>query len=105
MGVGDEDAADAGAVGRVPDWVDGTGEVYGNMTTAGDIIHIITAGVDGVVGNIVDGDTAAVGAGAGGLVGVGDEDKADAGAVGRVPDWVDGAREVDGNMTTAGDII
>ena len=75
MGVGDEDKADEDVVGRVTDWVDAAGEEYGNMTTAGDIIHIITAGVDGVVDNTVDGDTAAVGAvvnitsGAGGLVG------------------------------------
>ena len=60
MGIGDEDAADADAVRRVTDWTDGAGEVYGNMTTAGDIFNIITAGVDGVVSNIVDGDTAAV---------------------------------------------
>ena len=84
VGVGDEGAADAGAVGRVTDWVGGVGDVDGNMTTAGDSFNIVTAGVDGVVGNTVDGDTAAVGAGAGGLVGVGDENAVDAGAVGTV---------------------
>ena len=62
------------------------------MTTAGDIINnIITAGVGEVVGNIVDGGTAAVRAvfnttaGAGGLVvGVDDKGAVDAGAVCRV---------------------
>ena len=62
VGVGDEDAADAGAVGI--DWADGAGKVDGNMTTAG---------IDGVVDNTVDGDATAVSAvinttaGAGGL--------------------------------------